>query len=547
MERGLLVEAASIVYRVATAGVQNEDVANEVLNSIVRLSALNGSMKIRHAITEGAKQHSLESLQASLASLNEHSSSRKKRGVYYTPQDVVDFVVANSVATYYQLPFDRYAHSSIPSEVPVSDFAYRFRVFDPTAGLSEFLLGALRCKILSLLKSGVAPKEVRIVDIVRTIHGNDIDTDSLAISRLRLYLEITLLLGNEQANKTVAVLLESFTSLDFILGEYAEAPLFELVVGNPPYVEDKQYGHVENRYGNVYCNVLSNASKLLAPHGVIGFVVPLSYCSTPRMQKIRSELFERLPKQLVMSFADRPDSLFSRVHQKLCILIATGGTSHEVYTSNYRYWYKDERETLFKNIPLTRNPYGTSRLIPKLGTRLEVSLLTKLTNLQTPTIYESSRLGSHVVCINRRETFWMKAFRGSRNHPEFKEFYFESEDDAALLYCILNSSLFWWYWITVSDCWHVSRSLNSFKMPNSSLGIDFQSLADLLEARLEATKKRVNTKQTEYEYKHVQCLDILNEINLAVNKIYGLTSRESEYVNQFAIQYRTGRKVTSNV
>lgn len=547
METGQLVEAAAIVYRVASANVRGDDRAEKILDSILSLSGMKNLNTVRQVISGDGELGSFEQAQQRLATINEHSSVRKMRGVYYTPQDVVDFVLANAVATYYRVPLGERARYAMPLDIPVEDFAYRFKVLDPTAGLSEFLVGALRAKIQLLLESGSSPESIVVSDLIRTIRGNDIDPVSIAISRLRLFLEIAHLLGIDHAIESVPSLNEAFTSSDFIANEFPKEPKYELVVGNPPYVEDRKYGDVKDRYGNVYCNVLSNASKLLTPDGVIGFVIPLSYCSTPRMRKIRDELLTRLPHQTVMSFADRPDSLFSRVHQKLCILIASSGSESEVYTSNYQYWYKDERRALFANIRLTINPFATTDLVPKLGTAQEVSLFSKLENLQTPTVYEISRSGNHIVCINRRETFWMKAFRGSRNHPEFKEFYFDSEDDAALLYCILNSSLFWWYWIAVSDCWHVSRSLNAFKMPQSYESSEFIALASRLEAKLEQTKKRVNTKQTEFEYKHVECLDIIEEIDHAVNRIYGLSPSESEYVRNFAIEYRTGRKVSQNV
>lgn len=548
MEKSLLVEAASIVYQAVTAEVREESLVDEILSNIIWLTALDDCSEIRHAISGSSKIHSRDHAQRLLASINEHSSTRRNRGVYYTPQDVVDFVIVNSVAAYYRIPVGTTAQYVLPHDVPTEDFAYRLRVFDPTSGLSEFLISALRLKICRLLESGVQPNEIAIDKLVQTIHGNDIDPDSIAISRIRLYLEISTLLGNHHANAAVPSLLHVFTSIDFIATKIDNEAKFELIVGNPPYVEDRQYGGVlDDRYGNVYCNVLSNASKLLTPDGAIGFIVPLSYSSTPRMRRIRTELLSRLSQQVVMSFADRPDSLFSKVHQKLCILIATNEPNCAFYTSNYQYWYKDERTRLFKNIALTLNQFASEDKIPKLGTSQDISLFSKFENLQTPTVYEISRSGSHIVCINRRETFWMKAFRGSRHHPEFKEFYFDSRDDAALLYCILNSSLFWWYWIAVSDCWHVSRSLNSFKMPNSYDSSDFGSLAARLESRLELTKKRVNTKQTEFEYKHVESLDVIEEIDHAVNQIYGLTPSESEYVRNFAIEYRTGRKVTPNV
>lgn len=51
---------------------------------------------------------------------------------------------------------------------------------------------------------------------------------------------------------------------------------------------------------------------------------------------------------IVVNFADRPDCLFTQVHQKLTILIAVKGRNKcKTYSSNYYYWYKSERIKLF--------------------------------------------------------------------------------------------------------------------------------------------------------------------------------------------------------
>ena len=85
-------------------------------------------------------------------------------------------------------------------------------------------------------------------------------------------------------------------------------------------------------------------------------------------------------------------------------------------------------------------------------------------------------------------------------------FSYPSQAEADYCYCLVNSSLFWWYWISVSDCWHVSRELNGFRAPVVSDASRFTDLAEALDAKLEITKEYVGTKQTEYEYKHMLML-----------------------------------------
>ena len=333
-----------------------------------------------------------------------------------------------------------------------------------------------------------------------------------------------------------------FTSFDFIADEATFEDKYHIVVGNPPYVEDFKSGlELSDRYGNIYANILLNAAKKLEKNGAIGFIIPLSYVSTPRMKKLRDELGLLISEQYILSFADRPDCLFDSVHQKLCILIGKDKKSEKtVYTGNYQYWYKQERATLFTDIQMVKNKHKNEDFIPKLGTEQDIVIYKKITDTRKmQSVYDISRNGTESVYLNRREAFWMKAYREQVDDPEYKVFSFKSPIEADYCYCLINSSLFWWYWISVSDCWHVSKDLNGFMMPMKVNMTGATELAQGLRQRLEETKVYVGTKQTQYEYKHRECLEEIRAIDDFINAAYGLTEAESNYIKNFAIRYRT--------
>ena len=79
-----------------------------------------------------------------------------------------------------------------------------------------------------------------------------------------------------------------------------------------------------------------------------------------------------------------------------------------------------------------------------------------------------------------------------------------------------------------------------FRLPRLD-GVDtaiFTQLFMELEGRLEETKVYVGTKQTEYEYKHKLCKDIIDKIDDAIAPIYGLTNLEAEYIKSYILKYR---------
>lgn len=487
------------------------------------------------------KIYTYEGIQDLLSKLNEKEAIRKKKGVYYTPSDLVSFIVTNSVKFLYgKLDTSNISQSNIEA-VPYKSFCKTKTIYDPTCGAGEFLLFAAELKF-DLWSKNNRLTENMVFKIVSTIHGNDLNPDSVFISKLRLFILTTNYFRKINYIELAKVLNNNFTTIDFVSEPMIEKK-FHIIIGNPPYVEDFKSGlKHKNRYGNIYANVLKNASDVLEEKGSLGFVIPISYISTPRMKKVRNDLFENIPIQYILNYADRPDCLFDSVHQKLSILIGKKRKCNKtIYTSAYQYWYKDERKQLFQNIEMIKNTYFTENFIPKLGNRLDIDIYKKIMgNPNMISVYESSRNGKESVYLNRRETFWMKAYRTFVADPDYKVFSYKSKGEADFCYCLINSSLFWWYWIVVSDCWHVSKELNGFRTVKEFDIERVMKMAMKLRTRLEETKVYVGTKQTEYEYKHKFCLSEIHEIDTYINELYDLTEEESNYIKEYALNYRIG-------
>lgn len=486
-------------------------------------------------------QYSYLQVQETLSKINEKQCIRKSRGVYYTPNDVVRFILINSIkSSYGKLNISNISNMSLDA-IPYRSFCCNKTIFDPTCGAGEYLLAALELKI-NLLKRKTKITKHLLRKTVTTLFGNDVNAESIIITELRLLLCMLESCGVEKCCGIGNIMNRQFTSFDYIVDETAFSEKYHIVVGNPPYVEDSKAGlEINEKYGNIYANILVNAARRLEKNGSIGFIIPLSYVSTPRMKKLRDELGRLISEQYILSFADRPDCLFDSVHQKLCILIGKDRKSERaIFTGNYKCWYKQERCNIFSDIQMVKNKYGNDDFIPKLGTKQDINIYKKITNKRKmQSVYAISRGGCESVSLNRREAFWMKAYRKKVNDSEYKVFSFKTPIEADFCYCLINSTLFWWYWIVVSDCWHVSKDLNGFMMPRGVNMSGSTELAHDLRQKLEDTKVHVGTKQTQYEYKHRECLEEIKKIDTFINAVYGLTETESNYIKNFAIRYRT--------
>ena len=125
-----------------------------------------------------------------------------------------------------------------------------------------------------------------------------------------------------------------------------------------------------------------------------------------------------------------------------------------------------------------------------------------------------------------------------------------SKEAAAFATCILNSSLFYWYYSAFSDCEHINDGLvRMFPIPEewNRLGHNWERLCATLMGSLNANAKRktISTKQGHViEYEEIFGASSKGRIDLideALADIYGLSNEELDCIVNYDIKYRMGR------
>ncbi len=132
--------------------------------------------------------------------------------------------------------------------------------------------------------------------------------------------------------------------------------------------------------------------------------------------------------------------------------------------------------------------------------------------------------------------------------PHGRTISFKNNVACSFAVCIINSSLFYWFYSSFCDCEHVNDKLvQNFPIPLAWTNRDWSTLSQELEQSLKrkATRKTINTKDghvIEYdEMKAVYSKGVTNKIDMELAKLYRFTDEELDFIINYDIKYRMGR------
>ena len=127
-----------------------------------------------------------------------------------------------------------------------------------------------------------------------------------------------------------------------------------------------------------------------------------------------------------------------------------------------------------------------------------------------------------------------------------------SKDDSWIIIGLINSSLFYYYWILFSDCYHLSKSdISYFPFDFSKLGN--QNKIELLNYTKKYSKsidqnsvwqienKKDGTVKKYRRYFPQSSKPISDEIDRVLAKHYGFTNEELDFIINYDIKYRMGK------
>ncbi len=404
------------------------------------------------------------------------------------------------------------------------------------------------------------------------LYGIDIDNEAIIILKFRIFTELLVnenfedinlkeifnnyILGNSLIKNVSnnSLNISRIFQDNNVLFNIINKGGFDVVLGNPPYLEYKkvstQYSvdHlISRKCNNLYAFILEINFNILKELGHMGMIIPISYTSTKRMNPIRNLLTHNSNFQFCSNFADRPSCLFNGVHQKLNILLLEKNTSSSlsnIYTTSYQHWYNDERNDIFKQISYIENNLSSDDFFYKIGNKTEREIIKKITNPNNKSLLDyENKNGKFKVWLNMRMTFWCKSFIVEHKSGEYKCFNFENKINSILFSALLNSNIFYFFWECISDVWHITQKdlinirIDFDKIPQEKIK-KIIKLYNELENNISLNKRKIDSKQTEFEYQHKKDKVLIDKLDYLFSTSFGFTDIEIDYIRNYQLKFR---------
>ena len=348
---------------------------------------------------------------------------------------------------------------------------------------------------------------------------------------------------------------------------------FDVIIGNPPYVE---YSKVQGIYkvynyktipsGNLYSFVIERSVNIIGNQNYLGMIIPISAFCTDRMESLMDMLLQNSLITYISNYAERPGKLFEGAERNLAIALAQLTRKHQkicnVYTTRYYKWKSENRNLLFSCISY----FNTTKVIlpanfTKIGYQCEYGVLKKLRSITSNIGYYTQKSKSQFILYYKnsggrywkfmatfKPIFYLNNVKGTSSRET--HLYFDNADKLKVFTAILNSSLYYWFYVMHSD----TRTNNPSDLKNFPIKYEelhkatitqLEKYCDLLMDELQRNSIMVNAKYRTGDVEFAQYLpakskNLIDEIDKILAQHYGFTEEELDFIINYDIKYRMG-------
>ena len=341
---------------------------------------------------------------------------------------------------------------------------------------------------------------------------------------------------------------------------------FDVIIGNPPYVEISKnrlsysLSSYHYKFSDLYAYVLYRVKDFSRNFNYIGFIIPISFNSTPGFM----QLYKTYCKNMLYISCYADSAKMFKVTKRLTIVLKLSGQD-KVYSTHYIKNNISMQNRLVEcpYIDISKTFHYDNIIPAKISSPIEKNILSKFycSNVKKVELYIEKHNGVNIYYT-----------RSIRNFRPFYSFQIKHKDEYGndklptemktiqvdkmnqkKLTAFLNSNI-----VFILFCWYTDiRNINpgfvhTIPVIESILADGIDNLVKIendLMIYFEINKQiRFNktTKCYESYYYPVKSKPIIDEIDKVLAKHYGFTEEELDFIINYDIKYRMGDELNDD-
>lgn len=339
---------------------------------------------------------------------------------------------------------------------------------------------------------------------------------------------------------------------------------FDVIIGNPPYVEytRRNVPYALNNYetiksSNLYAFVFERSFHIGKDY--IGLIIQLSALGTETMRPLQKFLLKESSTLHYGCYPERPQQLFEGACIALAIFICNKKGEKNLYGAGTNRVSEGARSFLFKALNYLnieeRVFLSNYKLFPKFKQITEPNIFVKLGKDTAISKYIGNEINNSLSYRTAGGRYWKivinRPFSNISTSNKTKSL--NNLISSFELVAVLNTNLFWWYYVNYFDLYNF-KDYMIFNFPYSSteysdilkkLGQDLMNSYE--NNKIENTQFIQSRQQlTIFEsFNPAKSKFIIDEIDKVLAKHYGFTDEELDFIINYDIKYRMGDELNS--
>jgi type I restriction-modification system DNA methylase subunit len=350
---------------------------------------------------------------------------------------------------------------------------------------------------------------------------------------------------------------------------------FDIVVGNPPYGDimgnsEKMLTDAFTTAGinDVSAMFVERQLRLLDEDGMFGNVTTLRLVYQSSLQDLHDFICDRFTQMDIACFAHRPQQVFPNAIVRVAII--TGQQTHPnesgtIRTSKLLQFNEENRKEIFDDIEfravdgleLRERIGGDDRnyeVLPKIGAGEVESLLATLRDSTeaTRTIGDAAADDETDYPVYRRRGggYWLNAVPENihGDATTIENICFDTELERQAVFLIVNSSLFYVYWVAYADFRHLNTGhITRFPLPDLDTLREYEDeLLDQADELWEALQ-RVHAGGSRDQFDMPVVKPVVDDADDLLGELYGFDYDIIEYVKQYNSEYGRQRSESGSL